>query len=158
MHRIYLFHVNYSSYKKGGNTKYRVPHGFGILLGIVGTFFTFTSKNIAKKCFCPNGIVHLFFFQLYYCILRQRVHAIRKSTLKKKFEILDHISIYFSNSRYLHTRSTNYHLSGGGRALLIFNIRGLGKFWALLGTIFKACFLRKIRNFFPCYCYLDLGC
>lgn len=82
-----------STYKKEEilNT---VSHGIGIILGIFG-FFLLLNKNSDKSDYALLGILIFSFSIVLLYSASTAYHAIAKPSLKNKFRILDHISIYF---------------------------------------------------------------
>jgi hemolysin III len=82
-----------STYKKEEilNT---VSHGIGIIFGIFG-FFLLLNKNSDKSDYALLGILIFSFSIVLLYSASTAYHAIAKPSLKKKFRILDHISIYF---------------------------------------------------------------
>lgn len=82
-----------STYKKEEilNT---VSHGIGIIFGIFG-FFLLLNKNSDKSDYALLGILIFSFSIVLLYSASTAYHAIAKPSLKNKFRILDHISIYF---------------------------------------------------------------
>jgi hemolysin III len=82
-----------STYKKEEilNT---VSHGIGIILGIFG-FSLLLNKNSDKSDYALLGILIFSFSIVLLYSASTAYHAIAKPSLKNKFRILDHISIYF---------------------------------------------------------------
>jgi hemolysin III len=71
-----------------------VSHGIGIIFGIFG-FFLLLNKNSDKSDYALLGILIFSFSIVLLYSASTAYHAIAKPSLKKKFRILDHISIYF---------------------------------------------------------------
>ncbi|AIZ41921.1 PAQR family membrane homeostasis protein TrhA [Cellulophaga baltica] len=71
-----------------------LSHGIGILLGLFGFYFLL-DKNSAKSEYAVLGICIYSFSILLLYSASTLYHAIANPSLKKKFRIVDHISIYF---------------------------------------------------------------
>jgi len=71
-----------------------VSHGIGIIFSIFG-FFLLLNKNSDKSDYALLGILIFSFSIVLLYSASTAYHAIAKPSLKKKFRILDHISIYF---------------------------------------------------------------
>tara|TARA_R110000868_G_scaffold374303_1_gene638718 strand:+ start:98 stop:730 length:633 start_codon:yes stop_codon:yes gene_type:complete len=114
-----------------------ISHGLGIILGIIGLFLLL-QKNSFKSNYAELGIyVYSFSIVLLY-FASTSYHAIAKPSLKKKFRILDHISIYFLIAGTYTPVALITLINGNG--WLIF-----GVVWgiALFGTILKLFFTGK---------------
>jgi len=112
-------------------------HALGILLGIVGTFLLL-QQNTDKSAFAITGIVIYSFSIVLLYTASTAYHAIANPTLKKKFRILDHISIYFLIAG-TYTPVALITLVEGNGWLIFYIVWGI----ALLGTILKLFFTGK---------------
>jgi hemolysin III len=125
-----------STYKKEEilNT---VSHGIGIILGIFG-FFLLLNKNSDKSDYALLGILIFSFSIVLLYFASTAYHAIAKPSLKKKFRILDHISIYFLIAGTYTPVALITLINGNG--WLIFIVVWL---IALFGTVLKLFFTGK---------------
>lgn len=125
-----------STYKKEEilNT---VSHGIGIILGIFG-FFLLLNKNSDKSDYALLGILIFSFSIVLLYSASTAYHAIAKPSLKKKFRILDHISIYFLIAGTYTPVALITLINGNG--WLIFIVVWL---IALFGTVLKLFFTGK---------------
>jgi hemolysin III len=112
-------------------------HALGVLLGIVGTFLLL-QQNTDKSAFAFTGIVIYSFSIVLLYTASTAYHAIANPTLKKKFRILDHISIYFLIAG-TYTPVALITLIDGNGWLIFYIVWGI----ALLGTILKLFFTGK---------------
>lgn len=125
-----------TSYKKEEilNT---VSHALGIVLGIIG-FFLLLHQNKNKSEYALVGIIIYSFSIVLLYSASTAYHAIVKPTLKKKFRILDHISIYFLIAG-TYTPVALITLTNGNGWLLFVVVWGI----ALFGTVLKLFFTGK---------------
>tara|TARA_R110000796_G_scaffold252631_1_gene389124 strand:+ start:102 stop:734 length:633 start_codon:yes stop_codon:yes gene_type:complete len=125
-----------STYKKEEllNT---ISHALGILLGIVGLFLLL-NQNSNKSDYALLGILIYTFSTVLLYSASTAYHAIVNPSLKRKFRILDHISIYFLIAGTYTPVALITLINGNG--WLIFGI-----VWsiALFGTILKLFFTGK---------------
>ena len=110
-------------------------HGFGILFGI--TALPFLSSLAIKN---PNGdylpAIFMYGFSFLMVFTFSTIyHAFQHSTIKKVFEILDHISIYFLIAGTYTPLILTYMNNANGMVML-WLLWGL----VLVGTIFKIYF------------------
>tara|TARA_R110002051_G_C8624099_1_gene483814 strand:+ start:101 stop:733 length:633 start_codon:yes stop_codon:yes gene_type:complete len=125
-----------SSYKKEEllNT---ISHALGILLGIVGLFLLL-HQNSNRSDYALIGILIYSFSIVLLYSASTTYHAVANPSLKRKFRILDHISIYFLIAGTYTPVALITLINGNG--WLIFGI-----VWsiALFGTILKLFFTGK---------------
>ena len=114
-----------------------LSHGLGILLGIMG-FFLLLQKNANKSNFALLGIYIYSFSIILLYTASTLYHAIAKPSLKKKFRILDHISIYYLIAG-TYTPVALITLVYGNGWLIFGIVWGI----ALFGTILKLFFTGK---------------
>lgn len=114
-----------------------VSHAIGILLGIIGLLLLL-NKNADKSEFSLAGIIIYSLSVVLLYTASTSYHAIAKPSLKKKFRILDHISIYFLIAGTYTPVALITLINGNG--WLIFSI-----VWgiALFGTVLKLFFTGK---------------
>ncbi|WP_047419659.1 hemolysin III family protein [Cellulophaga sp. Hel_I_12] len=125
-------------------------HALGILLGIAG-FFLLLQQNTDKSAFAMTGIVIYSFSIVLLYTASTAYHAIANPPLKKKFRILDHISIYFLIAG-TYTPVALITLIDGNGWLIFYVVWGI----AFLGTILKLFFTGKYE-FFSLLLYLIMG-
>tara|TARA_R110002012_G_scaffold322105_1_gene555793 strand:+ start:130 stop:762 length:633 start_codon:yes stop_codon:yes gene_type:complete len=112
-------------------------HALGILLGIVGAFLL-VQQNTDKSAFAMTGIVIYSFSIVLLYTASTAYHAIANPALKKKFRILDHISIYFLIAG-TYTPVALITLIDGNGWLIFYIVWGI----AMVGTILKLFFTGK---------------
>ncbi len=81
------------AYKKAERL-HAISHGVGILLGIIG-FMLLLNKNTHKTEYSTAAIIVYSISIIALFTASTIYHAVSDNELKKKFRILDHISIYY---------------------------------------------------------------
>lgn len=111
-----------------------ISHGLGILLGIIG-FFLLLKKSSDKTNFAVLGIYIYSFSIILLYSASTLYHAIAKPSVKKKFRILDHISIYFLIAG-TYTPVALITLVNGNGWLIFAIVWGIALFGAILKLFF----------------------
>lgn len=111
-----------------------ISHGLGILLGIIG-FFLLLKKSSDKSNFAVLGIYIYSFSIILLYSASTLYHAIAKPSVKKKFRILDHISIYFLIAG-TYTPVALITLVNGNGWLIFAIVWGIALFGAILKLFF----------------------
>lgn len=116
-----------------------ISHGIGIILGILG-FFLLLNRNSDKSEYALLGIIIFSFSIVLLYSASTAYHAIAKPSLKKKFRILDHISIYFLIAGTYTPVALITLINGNGWLILVV-------VWAiaLFGTVLKLFFTGKFE-------------
>lgn len=111
-----------------------ISHGLGILLGIIG-FFLLLKKSADKSNFAVLGIYIYSFSIILLYSASTLYHAIARPSVKKKFRILDHISIYFLIAG-TYTPVALITLVNGNGWLIFAIVWGIALFGAILKLFF----------------------
>ncbi len=116
-----------------------ISHGIGIILSILG-FFLLLNRNSDKSEYALLGIIIFSFSIVLLYSASTAYHAIAKPSLKKKFRILDHISIYFLIAGTYTPVALITLINGNGWLILVV-------VWAiaLFGTVLKLFFTGKFE-------------
>lgn len=126
-------------------------HGFGLLLGLIGIPFLLAkalSQNVAESIVgtiaFSIGILMVYSFSTIY-------HAAKNPSKKARFQILDHVSIYFLIAGS-YTPMVLAILKPGKAILFLSIIWGS----VLIGTFFKLFFTKKFKTL-SLIIYLTMG-
>lgn len=116
-----------------------ISHGLGIILGIFGLFFLL-EQNTQKTTYATLSIL---IYSLCFIILftaSTLYHSVSNFNLKKKFRVIDHISIYLLIAG-TYTPVALINLEAGNGWLIFYIVWA----FALIGTILKIFFTGKFE-------------
>ena len=108
-----------------------VSHGIGAFLSVIG-FWLLWESDSGKTAWAPYSIWIYGLSLILLFVSSTLYHAVLNPTLKRKFRILDHISIYFLIAG-TYTPVALISLLEGNGTTLFFAVWGM----ALFGTFFK---------------------
>lgn len=116
-----------------------ISHGLGIILGVFGLFFLL-AQNTQKTTYATLSIL---IYSLCFIILftaSTLYHSVSNFNLKKKFRVIDHISIYLLIAG-TYTPVALINLEAGNGWLIFYIVWA----FALIGTILKIFFTGKFE-------------
>jgi len=116
-----------------------ISHGLGIILGVFGLFFLL-AQNTQKTTYATLSIL---IYSLCFIVLftaSTLYHSVSNFNLKKKFRVIDHISIYLLIAG-TYTPVALINLEAGNGWLIFYIVWA----FALIGTILKIFFTGKFE-------------
>ena len=114
-----------------------ISHGIGVLFGIIGFYFLLL-ENSHRTTFSTHSIIIYSLSIIVLFAASTLYHSVSNFELKKKFRILDHISIYLLIAG-TYTPVALITLEAGNGWLILYSVWG----FAVIGTILKIFFTGK---------------